>query len=144
MRGAGGEPGVRNLSSRQGAAAFRRALDMRDGHPAAKLGGRPRTSEVTKPHRRDSPVARSGSQMNSEEAIGIPKLPVDGQHLPSRMTVVEDLLKMLTSTGMLARCSRSGSKTLHREVPPRVGPNLHNLVGFRLVPTRLIADSGTF
>lgn len=114
MRGAGGEPGVRNLSSRQGAAAFRRALDMRDGHPAAKLGGRPRTSEVTKPHRWDSPVARNGSQMNSEEAIGILKLPEGGQHFPGRKAVVDGLLEMLTPTSMLARCWRSGSMNRRR------------------------------
>lgn len=34
------------------AVAFRRALDMRDGHPAAKARDRPTAREVITPHRR--------------------------------------------------------------------------------------------
>ena len=117
---------------------------MHDGHPAAKLSGRPRTSEVTKPHRRDSPAALNGSQKQFEDAIGIHNLPEGGQHLPVVMTIVEPLQEMRFSRRLLARCSRSGSKALRREVPPRVGPNLHKVVGFRLVPTRLKGGMGHF
>lgn len=47
------EPGVRNPARTQGAATFRRTLDMRDGHPADMGVDRLRGVEVTTPHRRD-------------------------------------------------------------------------------------------
>ena len=59
-------------------------MDMRDGHPAANVRGRPRASEVTKPHRWDSPAMKCASQMPDEDAIEIRELP-DRKYDPGKI-----------------------------------------------------------